>query len=117
MEKKNESKQEPQPISQVVVQSQSMDKIVRLPVSVEEFKEELERYVAFKKAIAGPEDQLKIQGNVFLKKSFWRKVNNAFNLSVRVVKEERIEFPETHDIIWDFTCEASATNGRVACGT
>lgn len=57
-----------------------------------------------------------IQGREFLKKSFWRKINNAFNLSVYIIKEERIHL-EGGDIVWDFTCEAVAKNGRKSCGT
>jgi len=90
--------------------------IVRMAVSVEEFKKALEEYNQFKKAIITDDDVVIINGKQFLKKSYWRKVNNAFNLSVTVVSENRTELPNG-DIVWDFTCEATASNGRKACGT
>jgi hypothetical protein len=89
---------------------------VRMAIPVKEFIKSLQEYKELKAAIKTKEDVQSIQGHEFLKKSYWRKVNNAFNLSVRIIKEVELTL-DNGDTAWDFTCEAMATNGRIAPGT
>tara|TARA_R110000751_G_scaffold22447_4_gene63324 strand:- start:687 stop:1253 length:567 start_codon:yes stop_codon:yes gene_type:complete len=62
-----------------------------------------------------PGSLIKIQGRKHRKKSYWRAVATAFNLSVTCTDEKHIQSPGG-DWGWLCTYRAAAPNGRVADG-
>lgn len=73
-------------------------------------------YENLKSAIVDKKSDIQsIQGKDFLKKSYWRKVATFFNLTVNVVEERHEQIGKT--MVWHFTCEAVAPNGRKTIGT
>lgn len=88
--------------------------IVMPAVTPEQFKIAWKQYQDLKAAIIESSDIQKIQGKDFLKKSYWRKIATAFNLSLEVVEEHKEQIG--HDFAWHFTCKATAGNGRSAVG-
>ena len=83
---------------------------------VEGAKDYMENYQELCKAILNPSDyqKIKVQGAVraFKKKSAWRKIALAFNISDEVIEKEIIR-DENHQIISaTFYVRATAPNGR-----
>jgi hypothetical protein len=79
---------------------------------VEAFSE----YRKIQKALddAMPDCMIPIQGKNFRKKNYWRAIATAFNLTVTIVREERIEAGD--DWGWLVVYNAAAKNGRSADG-
>jgi len=90
--------------------------IVMPAVSPEEAVKAWNAYLDLKKRIAEPDDKQIIQGREFYKKSYWRKLATFFNLSVEVVEERQEKLPDGN-VVFHFTCKATAPNGRYAIGT
>ena len=63
--------------------------VVRPAVSPAQAREMWQEYEALKKSVATSSDVQKIQGRDFLKKSFWRKLEKCFNLSLQFVEQEQ----------------------------
>jgi hypothetical protein len=107
------------PVKQETAKSNAMvahnGSIVMPAVSTKEAVAAWNQYEELKKSIARKEDIQQIQGKDFLKKSYWRKIATFFNLSVKVIDESHEQIGKT--IVWHFTCEAVAPNGRSAIGT
>lgn len=84
-------------------------------VSPGEAKRSWDAYIALKQEIAEKNDIQKIGNNEFYKKSYWRKTATFFNLSVEIIKEDQ----ETigNNIIYNFTCRATAPNARFSDGS
>lgn len=100
--------------------------IVMPAVSAEEAVRAWEGYQDLKKKIIDKNTDIQIIGKEeFLKKSYWRKLATFFNLTVKVVKEEKDTTMTTFDkdgkkvgnLVYNFTCMAKAPNGRSAVGT
>lgn len=89
--------------------------VVMPAVSAQEAKAAWKAYQDLKTAILEPEDIQEINGNKFLKKSYWRKAATFFNLSVDAI-EERQETLPNGEIVFHFVCKATAPNGRYAIG-
>lgn len=89
--------------------------IVMPAVSTKEAVEAWQQYQDLKAKIKEPSDVQEIQGNEFLKKSYWRKIAAFFNLTIEVVSEEKEKLGST--FVWHFTIKAIAPNGRSAIGT
>ncbi len=90
--------------------------IVMPAVSSQEALKAWKAYEELKEAIVDKEHDIQvIQKKNFLKKSYWRKVATFFNLTVKVVEERHEQLGKT--MVWYFTCEAIAPNGRSAVGT
>ena len=90
--------------------------IVMPAVNAQQAVEAWTEYLKLKKAIVDRETDIQvIQGKEFLKKSYWRKVSTFFNLSVRKIDESHEVIGKT--VVWHFTIEAVAPNGRTAVGT
>ena len=83
-------------------------------VSPEEAKRQWQNYQNLKKEIIENSDIQIIQGNKFLKKSYWRKLATYFNITTEVISEK----PQTINnvMVWHFTVKATAPNGRSATG-
>jgi len=96
--------------------NKTLTNIVMPAVSPEEAVKAWEAYLALKEKIAKSEDIQEIEGKLFYKKSYWRKLATFFNLSVEVVEEQRETIGNGH-IAYHFTCKATAPNGRYAIGT
>jgi hypothetical protein len=98
-----------------VTTKQGLPAIVMPAVSPKEAVEAWEQYQDLKKEIATKDDIQKIGDKEFYKKSYWRKLATFFNLSVEVVEEKKEVFEQ--NIIFYFTCKATAPNGRFATGS
>lgn len=90
--------------------------IVMPAVSTKEAITAWQEYLNLKNAIVDRKvDVQELDGKDFLKKSYWRKTATFFNLTVEVVSEDHEEI--MGDLVWHFTCKATAPNGRSAIGT
>lgn len=85
-------------------------------LSVEEAKQRMALYQEFVKGLLTETDYQKIQGKDFKKKSAWRKLAMAMNISVRIISERREEL-QNGDFAYHFDCEAKHPNGRVMPGS
>ena len=94
---------------------QVRDPIVMPAVTKEEAVKAFEEYQELAKKITTKDDIQKIQGKDFKKKSFWRKCQRFFNLSVEIMKEERAEY-DNH-FVYKFVARAIAPNGAFMDGT
>lgn len=95
-------------------QTQQMAPLAEL--SVEEAKQRMARYQEFVTGLLTETDYQKIQGKDFKKKSAWRKLAMAMNISVHITGERREELPNG-DFAYHFDCEARHPNGRVMPGS
>lgn len=91
------------------------DLIVRPAVNGEKAIQAWQEYLDLKKSIIEEDDKQIIQGKTFLKKSYWRKIATFFNLTVEMVSESHEEI--NGELVWNFVCKATATNGRSAIGS
>lgn len=90
------------------------DMIVMPAVSPEKAVEAFEAYQALAKKIMTKDDVQIIVGREFKKKSFWRKCQRFFNLSIEIIKEER-EVYDNH-FTYKFVVRATAPNGAFMDG-
>lgn len=90
------------------------DLIVMPAVTPEEAKLAMQKYQDLVAAICTKDDYQKIEGKNFRKKSGWRKIATAFNLSTEVVEERSEQIGKT--FVWHFTVKATAPNGRYTVG-
>ena len=74
------------------VETTALD-IVRPAVSVEQAKAAWLEYQNMKAALATPEDKQDMQGHIFLKKSYWRKVVRFYKLNLELLKEWHEDTP------------------------
>lgn len=89
--------------------------IVMPAVTAEEAVKAFDAYQDLAHRIMRPEDVQKIQGKDFKKKSFWRKCQRFFNLSIEIISE----FREEHNgyFVYKFVVRATAPNGAHCDGT
>jgi hypothetical protein len=86
--------------------------IVVPPLSVSEILEHFNRIQELKRRLIDPEsDIVLIKGKPYIKKSGWRKLAFAFNLSDEIVREEKEERPDG-EIIYRIWTKVTAPNGR-----
>jgi len=93
----------------------ALSPIVKPAVTPVEAKKAWKAYQELKKAVMEKNDVQIIQGQKFLKKSYWRKLATFFNLSVEVVEERKEEIGK--NVVFHFVCKAIAPNGRYAIGS
>ncbi|KKN59206.1 hypothetical protein LCGC14_0544330 [marine sediment metagenome] len=94
------------------------DAIVMPAVTAEKAVEAFNAYQELANKIIRPEDIQKISGKDFKKKSFWRKCQRFFNLSLEKLEEKREEYGG-HGFTYHFTYRATAPNGAFmdGCGS
>lgn len=100
-------------------QALALNPIVAPVVSPAQAKEAWDNYQALCKALLVGNDYQPIAGKSYKKKSAWRKLATAFNISVEVVKEERKEYTDSNGkpyFVWEVSAKASAMNGRSMSG-
>ena len=85
-------------------------------MSPDDAKAMMGRYQAYVDSLLDPSDYQLIKKTKFKKKSAWRKLAMASELSVRIVDERREELP-SGDFAYHFVCEATNLNGRVTSGS
>ena len=90
--------------------------IVRPMVSASQAKEVWDEFQALKRAIIEPSDLQTISGKSFVKKSGWRKLANAFNLSDEIIEEVRQDTSDGKGYQWTIKVKATAPNGRSCVG-
>jgi hypothetical protein len=111
--------EETQTLQSVREEKESMA-IVMPAVSPQQAKAAMKAYQAMVSAILdGGTDYQKIGDKSFKKKSAWRKLATAFNLSVEVISEVRKEYllgtPDKYFVV-EVTAKATAMNGRSMTG-
>ena len=81
------------------------------------FEQELRTYRAIQRSIdaAFPDCIMHVRGKAFRKKSYWRAVSTAANLSVEII-DEREHTDDGGGRHWLATARATAPNGRTATG-
>jgi hypothetical protein len=89
--------------------------IVMPAVSPEQAVAAFQAYQDLAKRIITKDDIQEIQGKEFKKKSFWRKCQRFFNLSIMIVKEKREEY--NGYFVYKFLVRAKAPNGAYMDGT
>ena len=74
----------------------------------------LEQFKKLKTSVLSPEDTVIIEGKPFIKRSGWRKIALAFNVSTEIVsiEHEKLE----NDYIVRVRARATAPNGRISEG-
>ncbi len=74
----------------------------------------LEQFKKLKTSVLGPEDTVIIEGKPFIKRSGWRKIALAFNISTEIlsIEHEKLE----NDYIVRVRARATAPNGRISEG-
>lgn len=77
-------------------------------------KHAMETYQAICKAMLTKDDYQKIGDKEFKKKSAWRKLARAFNISDEIIKEEH-EVQEKYEV-WRIHVKAFTSTGRAAVG-
>jgi len=88
--------------------------IVRQAVSAEVMKEQMRQFQNLKASLLDKSDVATIQNKPFIKRSGWRKLALAFNLSDEIIKEEKEIIGDEFE--WRIWVKAWAPNGRFSTG-
>lgn len=80
--------------------------------NIEEIARVYEKYEQVKTKILNDQDRQSIGGSLFIKKSGWRKIATAFNVSVSIVEREQVK--EDGVLTWRVKAAAEAPNGKRA---
>lgn len=88
--------------------------IVRQAVSAEVMKEQMRQFQNLKASLLGKSDIATIQNKPFIKRSGWRKLALAFNLSDEIIKAEKEIIGDEFE--WRIWVKAWAPNGRFSTG-
>jgi hypothetical protein len=89
--------------------------IVTLPLSEQETLERFNRIQHLKRSLLDPKtDMILIAGKPYIKKSGWRKLQFAFNLTDEITREEKEE--KDGKTIWRMWVRVRAPNGREVIG-
>jgi len=100
------------PEAPALAREEALVPIVVPPLSVPEILEHFNRIQELKRRLIDPEsDIVLIKGRPYIKKSGWRKLAFAFNLSDEIVREEKEERPDG-EIIYRIWTKVTAPNGR-----
>lgn len=110
--KEKTQNKEPEQTQEITVAQNEM--IVMPMVTPEQAKAAMDSYQNMVRAIVNGSDYQQIGDKSFKKKSAWRKLATAFNLSVEIIKEERKEYDKY--FVYEVTAKATAPNGRVMTG-
>lgn len=89
--------------------------VVKPVLSVDEALQAFRDYQALADKIGTTEDFQIIQGTKYKKKSFWRKIQRIFNVSLVILKEDCIRNEKGFTYL--FTVRATAPNGVICDGT
>jgi len=85
-------------------------------VSVDEAVAFWKQYEDLKSKLATPSDIQQIEGQSFLKKSFWRKLATCFNLSDEIVEKEISRTASGNIVRAEYIVRCTAPNGRSSVG-
>lgn len=88
--------------------------IVELATTPEKLLEHFKRFQELKRKLLDKNDTVRIQNKDFVKRSGWQKIALAFNISTKIVKEEREEHVDY--FVFRIWVEAKAPNGRTTVG-
>ena len=97
-------------------QKEQQEQQVLAPMTPQAAREMMLMYQEYEKLLLDDSDYQLIGGKKFKKKSAWRKLAMANNLSVRIVDDRKEELPNG-DYAYHFICEATHPNGRVTSGS
>ena len=89
--------------------------IITPQITPQQARDAWQAYQELCEAILTPSDVMKLNGKPFKKKSAWRKLSTAFNLSTEITKEERSDY-EGYFVV-RITARTTAPNGRFMDGT
>lgn len=89
--------------------------IVELATTPEKLLEHFKKFQEIKRKLLDKNvDIVKIKDKDYVKRSGWQKIALAFNISTRIIKEDREEHPNY--FVYRHWVEAIAPNGRKAVG-
>lgn len=93
--------------------------IVELAAAPEKILEHVRIFQELKERLLSKQDYQMIGEKKYIKKSGWRQIALAFNLSDEILKEERKQYKVENKeyFVWELTVRATAPNGRYADGT
>lgn len=93
--------------------------IVEVAASIDAITKQMQTFDQLKSQLLGENDFQGISGKNFVKKSGWRKLALAFNISDEVVSEERKTYktPTGYYFVFEVTAKAIAPNGRFSTAT
>ena len=103
--------------SSKIVEAEPVDQsagLIQPAATGDEIAELYNKYDEIKSKIITDNDKMSMRGQTFTKKSGWRKIATAFNISDTIIKKERDEIPE--GVKWTVEVEAVAPNGRRSHG-
>jgi len=82
--------------------------------NVEQAKVAIQRWQELKAAVLTDTDKVEIQGKTFIKRSGWRKIALAFNITTQILNVDMGKDKDSGDITVAATVRALAKNGRFA---
>jgi len=90
--------------------------LVELVAEPEKILLHFKKFQEFKKKVLGKEDIVAINQKPYIKRSGWQKIALAFNISTKIVKEERQDVEGGKYFVYRLWVEAKAPNGRTTIG-
>ncbi len=99
--------------AQTQIQPEPMTNLV--DADVESAKKAMQKFLQLKNQVLDHNDFVDIAGKAYIKRSGWRKIALAFNISTDIIEVQRIKEGDT--MIVYTKAKATAPNGRYAIGT
>lgn len=103
-----------EPDNQIMEVEEPKGGLIQPAGDIDEIASLYEQYDQLKDKIIKDEDKMTIHGDPFTKKSGWRKIATAFNISDELVSKEKQEIDE--GVKWTVEVVAKAPNGRTSHG-
>lgn len=89
--------------------------IIELPVSLTKIVSGMEVFTELKQKILSEVDKQKIGDKIYIKRSGWRKLAFAFNISDEIIKSEK-ELLADNAFVWRIWVKTTAPNNRYVVG-
>lgn len=89
--------------------------VIQLAADLDRLEELYDQYDQLKERLLKDSDTQKISGNLYTKKSGWRKIATAFNISDELISQDRQPLDDG-EVRYQVTVRASAPNGRTSIG-
>jgi hypothetical protein len=99
-------------IEETVIKPHSL--LLRPVASIDEVVEAWESYQDLKHRLLNEKDYQQINGENYIKKSGWRKIQTAFGISDELIAEKRKDYGKY--FVYEVTVKVSANSGRFAFG-
>lgn len=83
--------------------------VVQPLMKAEELSDQLKAFQEIKKQCLTKNDTMYIKGNPYVKKTGWRKIKTAFNISLEILEKQRVVLDDKN-IMWIYNVRAYAKN-------